>query len=107
MNGKRYLKVILLTLIFLNSCTKDDQFDPRALDYTLQSVPTLTTNPITSVTQNSGVSGGKILSEGGATVTAFGICWSTHPSPTISDDKTNDGVGLSNFSSNMSNLAMG
>ena len=55
------------------------------------AVPTLTTDAATSITLNSAVSGGNIISNGGAEVTVRGICWSTSINPTVSGSKTSDG----------------
>ena len=47
--------------------------------------PDLTTESITSVTNSAAISGGNITSEGGGTVIARGVCWSTSQNPTIAD----------------------
>ena len=68
-------------------------------------LPTLTTTAITSITTNSGVSGGNITADGGGTITARGIVWSTSQNPTIAlTTKTNDWTGLGSFASNMTAL---
>jgi uncharacterized protein (TIGR02145 family) len=41
--------------------------------------------------------GGIIMDDGGSAVTERGICWSTLPNPTISDNKTIDGSGHETF----------
>jgi uncharacterized protein (UPF0303 family) len=72
------------------------------------ALPTLTTTAITQVTDNSATSGGNISSEGGAAVTARGVCWSTSPAPTVNlPTKTLDGNGIGEFSSNIENLNAG
>jgi sugar lactone lactonase YvrE len=58
----------------------------------------------TSITTNSGTITVIVSSDGGATVTARGVCWSTATNPTIADDKTTDGTGIGNFSSAMTSL---
>lgn len=71
-------------------------------------IPTLTTNPVSSITLNAGLSGGNITSGGCATITARGICWSTTSNPTIAlTTKTTDGTGTGNFISNITVLAPG
>lgn len=65
--------------------------------------PILTTNPITDITQTSATSGGNITSDGGAAVTASGICWSTSQDPTTATNFTTDG-NASSFTSNLSGL---
>lgn len=61
----------------------------------------ITTNPISSVTDSSFVSGGNISSDGGSPITQRGICWSTsNPNPTIgTNNYTSDGAGIGSFSS--------
>ncbi len=63
------------------------------------SLPTVTTTPVTGVTGGVAYSGGNVSADGGANVTAKGVCWSTSPSPTIANSKTVDGFGNGSFSS--------
>lgn len=73
---------------------------------TLQNpvVPTLTTATATNITQTSALSGGNVTSDGGASVTAYGVCWSTSPSPDLGDSYTYDGNGTGSFTSSISGL---
>jgi uncharacterized protein (TIGR02145 family) len=66
--------------------------------------PILTTNVTTSMTNITAISGGNITSDGGAPVTARGICWSTSPNPTVANDSTRNGVGTGSYTSNISGL---
>jgi uncharacterized protein (TIGR02145 family) len=69
------------------------------------ALPTLTTTSLSSITTASAISGGTILSDGGATITARGVVWSTSPNPTIElFTKTNDGTGTGTFVSTISTL---
>jgi len=68
-------------------------------------VPTLTTTAITAITTTTATSGGNITSDGGASVTARGVCWKTTANPTITDLKTIDGSGTGSFSSNITGLS--
>ncbi len=75
---------------------------------TLQiEVPVLTTTEITSITQTTASSGGNITDEKGGSVTARGICWSTHTNPTTSDNNTSDGAGTGSFNSSLTDLVPG
>lgn len=74
---------------------------------TLAVIPTLTTTAASSITSSSASSGGNITSDGGSTVTARGVCWSTNQNPTIIDSKTNDGANTGNFVSSISDLYPG
>ncbi|MFM7089865.1 MAG: hypothetical protein ACKOZZ_03560, partial [Bacteroidota bacterium] len=67
-------------------------------------VPTVSINPIDTITNISARSGGIITSDGGASILSKGVCWSTTPNPTISNAKTMDGSGLSSFISQLTGL---
>ena len=90
--------LILFTVVFLTSCSKDDDL----VDNT--TVPTLTTLAITEITPTSATSGGDITDAGGADITAKGVCWNTSPSPTILDFTTDEGNNPSNYTSSISGL---
>lgn len=66
------------------------------------TLPTVTTNNITEITQETAVSGGNVTSAGYGTVSAKGVCWSTSQNPTITDSHTTDGTGTGSFISNIS-----
>ena len=68
------------------------------------SLPTITTTVVTSIIGTTATSGGNVSSDGGATVTVRGVCWSTTQNPTTSDNKTNDGTGKGSFTSNITGL---
>lgn len=69
------------------------------------NTPTTTTGIVITITSTSAISGGEVTSDGGSTITARGVCWSTNPHPTITDTKTNDGTGLGIFVSTITNLS--
>lgn len=56
------------------------------------------------ITATTALSGGSILSDGGLDITARGVCWSTHPSPTLNDKYTLDGQGSGSFESELTGL---
>ncbi len=67
--------------------------------------PTLTTAAATLITLSGASSGGNISSDGGATVSARGICWSKTTNPTITlSTKTSDSTGIGSFTSLMTGL---
>ncbi len=68
-------------------------------------LPTVTTDTATNITPNSATSGGNVLSDGGAFVTARGVCWSTSSNPTLADNHTVDGYGTGPFISNLTGLS--
>jgi len=69
--------------------------------------PSVTTSPITEITQTTAKGGGNVISDGGASVTARGVCWSTSHDPTIANGKTSDGTGTGSFTSNLTGLTAG
>jgi len=68
--------------------------------------PTVTTQ-ITSYNVNSAIAGGVVTDDGGASVTARGVCWSTSEDPDLGDDFTSDGTGIGPFTSNITGLSGG
>jgi len=67
-------------------------------------LPTVQTTSATNITKNSATSGGTVISDGGGTVTARGVCWSTNTNPTITNSKTSNGTGTGSFTSNITGL---
>ena len=112
---KRIL-VFVFAVALLGSCQKDIEgcTDATAVNYnpdatidnsTCQYVPTLSTMPLIFDTVNlTADAGGVISSDGGSDVTIRGICWSTFPNPTITDDTTINGSGTGQFTSRIENL---
>lgn len=70
-----------------------------------QQQPELTTNVISSIENTSAVSGGVITFDGNATIVEKGVCYSTTPSPTYSNSKTNEGAGSNSFTSILTGLS--
>ena len=68
-------------------------------------MPVVKTAEATEVTTTRAVCGGNVTSDGGGTITARGVCWSTNQNPTIEDNKTTNGSGIGSFTSSLSNLA--
>jgi hypothetical protein len=72
------------------------------------TLATLTTTAISNITYTTASSGGSISNNGGAAITARGVCWSTSPNPTVSlSTKTLDGIGSGSFSSSITGLVAG
>jgi uncharacterized protein (TIGR02145 family) len=68
-------------------------------------LPTISTKAVSSITGTGASSGGVISNDGGKTITAKGVCWSTSPNPTIAlSTKTSNGTGTGSFTSNLNNL---
>lgn len=90
MNFKLYLVPIYLGSCLFLKCSGE--------------VPVLSTIPIAEITSNSAVSGGIITDEGTAAIKERGVCWSTGNTPTLSSERTIDGTGPGQYSSNMTGL---
>jgi uncharacterized protein (TIGR02145 family) len=69
-------------------------------------VPTVTTNtPVTAITQTTATSGGNVTSDGGAAITAKGVCWTSGTAdPVVTDSHTSDGTGIGAFTSSLTQL---
>lgn len=74
---------------------------------TLASIPTVTINPITDITENSANTGGDVIDVGGEIVIARGVCWSTKQNPTVSDLISIDGSGSGTYISSLTGLTQG
>jgi uncharacterized protein (TIGR02145 family) len=71
-------------------------------------VPTVITSAATSIDLTTATSGGNVTSDGGAALTAKGVCWSTSTNPTIAlPTKTNDGTTTGSFTSSLTGLSHG
>ncbi len=70
------------------------------------SLPTLTTAEVTNISYTTATCGGNITSDGGQTITARGVCYSTKSNPTIADSKVASDSRTS-FSCNLTGLADG
>lgn len=68
------------------------------------SAPVVTTSQVTNITQTTAKGGGNVTSDGGATVTERGICWSTNHNPTTSSSHANSGTGTGSYTVNMTGL---
>jgi uncharacterized repeat protein (TIGR02543 family) len=72
---------------------------------TTNTTPTVTTAAVSGITTTTAACGGNVAADGGANVTARGVCWSTSANPTTADDKTNDGTGTGAFVSSLTCLS--
>ncbi|MBS4042151.1 MAG: gliding motility-associated C-terminal domain-containing protein [Flavobacteriales bacterium] len=67
-------------------------------------LPTLTTNSATGILSDRAVLGGNVTNDGGATISARGIVWSTSPNPTVTSNRVNMGTGSGSFSATVTGL---
>lgn len=73
--------------------------------YVMPNLPTVTTSAVSNIAATTATAGGNVTADGGASVTARGVCWSTSPNPTIADNHTSDGSGTGSFTSNITGLS--
>jgi uncharacterized protein (TIGR02145 family) len=67
--------------------------------------PIVTTSAVTNITSVSADGFGTVTDEGGSGVIERGICWSTSPNPTLSDNHSSSGSGLGSFTSSITGLS--
>ncbi len=82
-------------------------YSSQATFKTLALLATLTTTEASTIASTTFSSGGNVTNDGGAEVTARGVCWSTAQNPTIADSKTTDGTGSGIFTSSVTGLTPG
>ena len=67
-------------------------------------LPTITTTTASLITASTASSGGNITSDGGASVTVRGVCWSISTNPINTNSHTTDGTGTGTFTSSITGL---
>ncbi len=85
LSGSMLLSFLFGCALFLNGCREDP------------TLPVLNTGEAHEITINSAIVGGNVTSDGGAEVTARGICWSTQADPTIGGEFKPSGTGTGEF----------
>ena len=68
------------------------------------NAPEISTGQVTEITTTTASCPCNVTSDGGAPVTARGLCWNTTQNPTIADAKTTDGGGTGTFTGHMTGL---
>ncbi len=96
-------RLLYIALFFFNFCYAQ-VFPVSTWNRPINSSIQLTTSNVSSVSVFSATSGGTISGTIGDAIISKGVCWSTSQNPTIYNNKSNDGSGSDNFSSNLSSL---
>jgi hypothetical protein len=92
-------KYFFCFLIFCGCSKTSDNINPTVKI-------SISTDAVIEITSTTAKSGGNISSDGGATVTARGVIWSTSQNPTIAlSTKTSNGTGTGAFTSELTALA--
>jgi uncharacterized protein (TIGR02145 family) len=92
LRGLLLIAYILTGTLLMSSCAKDP------------TLPVLTTDEPTEITTNSATISGNVTEDGGAEITARGICWGTVTMPTLSDNFKPSGIGPGEFTCSISEL---
>mgnify|MGYP000134237495 CR=1 FL=1 len=75
---------------------------------TASTVPSISAATAASdITETTATSGGNTTSDGGSTITARGVCWSTSQNPTVTDAKTVDSGTTGSYTSAITGLTAG
>lgn len=69
-------------------------------------LPVVTTNEITNITSSTASCNYSVTSDGGSSIVARGVCWSTSQLPTVSDSHTTSGTGTGNFVGYITDLSI-
>jgi len=106
-NGK-YNDISINYGFYSNYRSKSYGFSIRCLRATNTSGNfTITTQPVSAIRATTAMSGGNITDDGGSTVTARGVCYSTSSGPTIANSIVACGPGGGMFTANLSGLTPG
>ncbi|WP_186441548.1 InlB B-repeat-containing protein, partial [Desulfamplus magnetovallimortis] len=84
---------------------KTDFLSAVAIVAEAEDLISITTDQVSGITHISATSGGTVISEGGSTIMAKGVCWSTSSNPEMDDNKTDEGEGDGKFKSIMTKLS--
>jgi hypothetical protein len=68
------------------------------------TTPTVITTEVSAITYDSAESGGEVTSDGGLSVSARGVCWSTSVNPTLANSHTHNGTGTGVYTSSITGL---
>jgi uncharacterized protein (TIGR02145 family) len=71
------------------------------------SIPFVLTDEIKDISTNSATVSGMVISDEGATITNFGICWDISKNPTVENQKNSGATVKDNFIANVTGLKPG
>jgi hypothetical protein len=89
------------------SCALTDFSENAAIFIINPNWPTVITSSVGNIGNNSAVSGGSVITDGGFNVNERGVCWSENFNPNVTGDHTSDGAGLGSFISDIIGLSPG
>ncbi len=71
------------------------------------TAPTVTTSAATNIAQTTATFNGEVTADGGASITARGVCYSTSTAPTTSGSHTTGGTTVDSYSHGVTGLTAG
>ncbi|RPH31417.1 MAG: hypothetical protein EHM93_13780 [Bacteroidales bacterium] len=89
--------IAALAFVFV-TCKKDEE---------VVTIPVLNINTVSDIQVNSVAVEVNITSDGGASITERGVCWSQGQDLALATSRTNNGEGKGSFTSNITNLTAG
>ena len=99
-------KITLILIVFIIGCTKNTTINNNNTPPAIPTIAPSIISDITNITKHTASFNATISSDGGASVTSKGVCWSISSNPTITNNKTNDGIGAGYYSSNITGLSI-
>ncbi len=91
---------IIICLYFFTGCHKENKISTPIVP----SLPIIATDSVTNILSNAATVYSKVMEYGSSSITVRGVCWKTSSNPTISDNKTSDGIGTGIFTSSITGL---
>ncbi|MGC4128160.1 MAG: fibronectin type III domain-containing protein [Bergeyella sp.] len=91
--------VLLLTFAFSCNSSSDDDSETQ-----LPALRESSSGDLIEITNTTAVFKSTISSDGGSPITQRGVVWNTAENPTTANNKTTDGSGTGNFTSNITGL---
>ncbi len=79
--------------------------DERSFTTKALTVPTLTTEAVSNITNSTAIAGGNVTDDGGTSILGRGACRSLAPDPTLADACASEGVGSGSFIALLTGLA--
>ena len=100
-----YVSPRILTLLQIYGMSVRCLLDDAGVNDSIAVNPIVSTKAISYISPTSAYCGGMVSASGGTNVTARGICWSTTPNPTMSDNHISDSGGTGGFTYNITGLS--
>ncbi len=95
------------TLSIANNDATENPYN-FSINGTGSALPTITTQAVSSITTTTATGNGNITDLGSSNPTAYGVCWNTTGTPTISDNKVDKGAASATgaFTASMTGLTV-